>query len=91
MGGVPDPQRLETLISRDVWLSYSILLYVNSALFSFGTEIRSINHALAVLGEDGIRHWAVLAALPEMAKAKPGELVTLSLVRARFCERLLTK
>src|ERR1022692_1533236 len=84
----PDFERLETLISSDVSLSYSLLLYVNSALFSHATEIRSIRQAIAVLGEERIRHWAVLAALPAMAKDKPGELVTLSLVRARFCERI---
>ncbi|HVN03387.1 MAG TPA: HDOD domain-containing protein [Bryobacteraceae bacterium] len=83
-----DFKRLEALISRDVWLSYSLLLYVNSALFARTAEVHSINHAMAVLGEEGIRHWAVLAALPQLAKNKPGELVTVSLVRARLCERL---
>jgi c-di-GMP phosphodiesterase len=61
---------------------------VNSALFARHEEIRSISHALARLGEDVIRHWSALAALPILAKDKPGELVTHSLVRARFCERL---
>jgi len=84
----PDFSRLEALVSSDVSLSYSLLLYVNSALFARATEVGSIRQAIAVLGEDGIRHWAVLAALPTMAKDKPGELVTLSLVRARFCERI---
>jgi c-di-GMP-related signal transduction protein len=84
----PDFARFEKLVSSDVSLSYSLLLYVNSALFSRAVEIRSIRQAIAVLGQDGIRHWAVLAALPMMAKDKPGELVTLSLVRARFCERI---
>ena len=84
----PDFARLETLISHDVWLSYSLLLYVNSALFPHLTDICSIHHAIAVLGEEGMRHWAVLGALPVLAKDKPGELVTLSLVRARFCERI---
>jgi c-di-GMP-related signal transduction protein len=83
-----DFELLHTLISRDVWLSYSLLLYVNSALFSRTSEIRTIKHAMTVLGEEGVRRWAVLAALPAMAKDKPGELITLSLVRARFCERL---
>jgi c-di-GMP-related signal transduction protein len=84
----PDAARLGTLISGDVWLSYSLLLYVNSSFFLHGAEIRSIDQALDVLGEEGIRHWAVLAASPMMAKDKPGELVTLSVVRARFCERI---
>jgi EAL and modified HD-GYP domain-containing signal transduction protein len=84
----PDFDRLEKLISSDVSLCYSLLLYVNSALFSRSTEIRSVRQAINVLGQEGIRHWAVLAALPMMAKDKPGELITLSLVRARFCERI---
>jgi len=84
----PNFQEIQTLISRDVSLSYSLLLYVNSALFAHSVEIRSISHAMAVLGEDGIRYWAAMAALPTMAKDKPGELVIVSLVRARFCEHL---
>jgi len=84
-----DFERLQEIVSRDVWLAYSLLLYVNSALFAHTAEIHSIRHAMAILGEEGLRHWAVLAALPVMAKGKPGELVTLSLLRARFCERLL--
>ncbi|MFN7997456.1 MAG: HDOD domain-containing protein [Bryobacteraceae bacterium] len=79
--------RLNTLISHDVALSYALLLYVNSALFTHG-EVRSIEHALALLGEDNIRHWVVFATLPVLTRDKPGELVTLSLVRARFCEDL---
>ncbi|MFN7997457.1 MAG: EAL domain-containing protein [Bryobacteraceae bacterium] len=82
-----DFHRVNALVSRDVSLSYGLLLYVNSALFSHG-EVRSIEHALALLGQENIRHWVVLATLPILAKDKPGELVTLSLVRARFCEDL---
>lgn len=87
----PDFAQLESLISSDVSLSYSLLLYVNSALFSRAMEITSINRAILSLGQEGIRHWAVLAALPVMASDKPSELVTLSLVRARFCELMATR
>jgi EAL and modified HD-GYP domain-containing signal transduction protein len=78
----PDFGQLEKFICSDVSLSYSLLLYVNSALFWRAAEICSINHALVALGEEGIQHWAALAALLLMAKDKPSELVTLSLVRA---------
>ena len=83
-----DLERLQTFISGDLWLCYSLLLHVNSALFSHATEICSIGDAMASLGEQGIRHWAVLAALPVLASDKPGELATVSLVRARFCEKI---
>jgi len=83
-----DFDRLHAIISADLSFSYKLLRYVNSALFARQGEIHSINHSLAILGEDAIRHWVALAALPVLAKDKPGELVTHSLVRARFSERL---
>jgi c-di-GMP-related signal transduction protein len=81
-------EELRSIISADLSLSYKLLRYVNSALFARQGEIQSIAHSLAILGEEAIRHWAALAALPILAKDKPGELVTHSLVRACFCERL---
>jgi c-di-GMP-related signal transduction protein len=82
-----DFRRLERLIREDVSLTYKLLRYANSALFKRG-EIRSIHTALVALGEDYIRRWVTLATLPKLATNKPGELLKLSLVRARFCERL---
>lgn len=83
-----DFDRLQALISEDVSLSYKLLRYANSPLFCGYAEIRSVKQALVILGESNIRHWVALAALPAMAADKPGELVTHSLVRASFCERL---
>ncbi len=82
-----DFRRLERLIREDVSLTYKLLRYANSALFKRG-DIRSIHAALVALGEDHIRRWVTLATLPKLATNKPGELLKLSLVRARFCERL---
>jgi EAL and modified HD-GYP domain-containing signal transduction protein len=79
---------MESLICDDVSLTYKLLRYVNSALFGRRETVDSIRRAMIILGEDGIRRWVVLAALPMLATSKPDELVTLSLVRARFCERL---
>ena len=83
-----DFQRLEILIRGDVSLTFKLLRYANSALFGRRDKTSSLGRALLVLGEDGIRRWAALATLPMLATNKPGELVTLSIVRARFCERL---
>jgi c-di-GMP-related signal transduction protein len=83
-----DFKKLEALIRQDVAFSYKLLRYTNSALFQSRAGVQSISHALSVVGESGIRRWVALAALPMMATDKPGELLALSLVRARFCERL---
>jgi EAL and modified HD-GYP domain-containing signal transduction protein len=83
-----DYASMERIIREDVSFSYKLLRYVNSALFHFRSDIQAIDHALVVLGEQSVRHWAALAALPVLAKGKPGELITHSLVRARLCELL---
>jgi EAL and modified HD-GYP domain-containing signal transduction protein len=83
-----DFQRLGRLIQEDVSLSYQLLRCANSAMFQRSAKIESITRALLTLGEDRIRSWVALATLPMLATNKPGELVKLSLVRARFCELL---
>jgi EAL and modified HD-GYP domain-containing signal transduction protein len=83
-----DYARLEKIIREDVSFPYKLLAFANSVQFHFRVDIRSIEHALVVLGEQNVRHWIALAALPLLAQNKPSELVIHSLVRARFCERL---
>ena len=80
--------KLEALIKQDVSFSYKLLRYVNSAAFPFRNPIRSIQHALMVLGDDEIRRWTTLVALPGMAHDKPAETISHALVRARLCEQL---
>lgn len=81
-----DFDRLTKLISQDVSFSYKLLRYANSARFGRSTKIQSVRRALVVLGEDGIRKWVSIAAMPIVAQDKPSELITHSLVRARFME-----
>ena len=83
-----DFQQLGVLIRGDVSLAFKLLRYVNSAIFGRRVKTSSIVQALVILGDDGIRRWSAMATLPMLASGKPGEVVTLSLVRARFCERL---
>ena len=86
--GELDFKRIGTLIASDVALSWQLLRYVNSAFFYRRGGIHSIHHALAIIGEDYVRHWATLATLSVLAKDKPDELFTLALVRAHFSEYL---
>jgi len=84
-----DFRRLEAHVRDDVALAYKLLRYVNSALFGRRAQIHTIEQALMMIGSDDLRRWVMLAALPMLATDKPGELATLSIVRARFCERLM--
>jgi EAL and modified HD-GYP domain-containing signal transduction protein len=77
--------QLESLISRDVALSYRLLRYINSAYFGLRREVDSISRGLMLLGLDNIKRWAVLTVFAGVDE-KPRELVETALVRARFCE-----
>jgi c-di-GMP-related signal transduction protein len=79
---------LESLIQREVSLACKLLRYINSAIFGWVNPVQSIRQALALLGEQEIRNWVSLAALPTLALDKPDELMRTALVRARFSELL---
>ncbi|MGH2894695.1 MAG: EAL and HDOD domain-containing protein [Solirubrobacteraceae bacterium] len=76
---------VDQLIARDVALSFRMLRYVNSAFFGVRSEVRSIGHALALLGLDNARRWATLSVMASVDD-KPTELTLTALTRARFCE-----
>jgi c-di-GMP-related signal transduction protein len=83
-----DLRELETMLKREVSICYRLLRYLNSPLFGFALEIKSIRHAIAVLGEREMRRWIRLIVAVGAAEQKCSELVLMGLVRARFCELL---
>jgi EAL and modified HD-GYP domain-containing signal transduction protein len=83
-----DLREVEEVLRQDVSLSYRLLRYLNSALFGMRWQIKSIRHALLLLGEDQIRIWGSLLAMMRVGQDKPRELLSISLVRAKFAELL---
>ncbi len=83
-----DLKEIGLVVKREASLAYRLLRYLNSPAFALRTEVHSIPHALSLLGESGIRKWVSLVTVAAMGEDKPGELVMLPLVRARFCELL---
>lgn len=79
---------LHDVISKDATLSYRLLKYLNSACFGFRADVKSIRHALILLGENGIRKWATLLSMVLLGDQKPPELLATALARANFCEGL---
>ena len=86
-----EPRELEDAIKGEASLCYRLLRYLNSAAFGFRTEIKSIRHALAILGEREVRRWLRLVVTLGAGQNKPSDLVLSALVRARFCELLAPK
>lgn len=85
---VMDIREISECIKAETSLSYRLLRYLNSPVFPLITEVKSIPHALSLLGERGVRKWISLVAVACMGDGKPFELITLPLIRARFCELL---
>jgi len=85
---VMDFERIEKILKSDLSMVHKLLRYVNSVNFGLRSEIESVRHALALLGEAEIRKWASLVTLTVLAMNKPEELVVASIVRGRVCERL---
>lgn len=79
---------MERLIERDVGISYKLLRYLNSPFFRTRNEIRSIRHAILMLGEKGLRRFLSVIVMSELSQDKPDELIKSSIIRAKLCENL---
>jgi c-di-GMP-related signal transduction protein len=83
-----DLRELEKRIKQETAISYRLLRYLNSPLFGFSLEIKSIRHAMAILGERELRRWIRLVVAVSAAEQNCSELVLSGLARGRFCELL---
>ena len=84
-------ERLERIIQRDLSLSYKLLKFINSPAFGLRSKVSSIRQALALLGTQEVVKWTSLMITRGLALDKPNELVAVSIVRARFCELIITE
>ncbi len=84
-----DIKELEQAISQDVSLTYKLLRYINSAMFSLRTPVNSIGHAVRMIGQQKIRTWASLIVLSSFDD-KSRDIVVTGTVRAKMCQQLAT-
>src|SRR5262249_9225768 len=80
--------KIEEILKREPALVYKLLRFLNSPLVGMRREVRSISHAIALLGEREFCRWVSIVALVSMAEDKPPELLRTALTRAYFCEEL---
>jgi c-di-GMP-related signal transduction protein len=83
-----EAKEIEDIIKGEASLCYRLLRYLNSAAFAFATEIHSVKHGLAILGQREVRRWVRLVAALGAGQNKTSDLVLSALVRARYCELL---
>jgi c-di-GMP-related signal transduction protein len=86
-----DVREIENVLKSEASLCYRLLRYLNSAMFTFSSEIHSVRHALSILGEREVRRWIRLVATLGAGQHRSSELVNSALTRAHFCELLSPK
>lgn len=74
------------VIGRDTALVISLLKMVNR--IAVNSEITSIRHAAAMLGQKELKKWINAAVTNQLCADKPNEITRLSLLRAKFAEKL---
>ncbi len=80
---------LADIVSRDVFLSYKLLRFLNSAYFFFRKEVSSIQQAMSLLGLDNVLNFVSVLVLSRAAPAR-ADIVEKAFARARLCEALAT-
>lgn len=81
-----DLTEVADIIGRDVALTLSLLKMVNR--MTINSNITSIRHAAAMLGQKELKRWINTAVVNGLCVDKPNEVTRLSLLRAKFAENL---
>ena len=74
------------IIGRDTALVFSLLEMVNRT--AVNSEITSIRHAAAILGQKELKKWINTVITKELCADRPNEITRISLLRAKFAECL---
>ena len=81
-----DVIQLSLLLKSEVALSYQLLRLVNSAAYGMTKEVRSLQDALVLVGEQQFRKLLMNAIATETCRNRSSELLVHILHRARFLE-----
>ncbi len=81
-----DLTKAADVIGRDTALVLNLLQIVNK--MSVNSEITSIRHAAAMLGQKELKKWISTAVTNQLCADKPNEVTRVSLLRAKMCENI---
>lgn len=84
----PDIRGIEEIMRRDVSLIYKLLKFINSAAYGFRVTVRSIAHALVLLGPRELKKWLTIIVMSGAGRDKPAELMGAAAIRGRWCEMM---
>ncbi len=81
-----DLTKAADIIQNDAALVVSLLEIVNH--MAVNSEITSVRHAAAMLGQKELKKWINTAVTKELCADKPSETTRISMLRAKFAENL---
>lgn len=76
------------VMRRDPALSYSLMRFINSPYLGIRYKVKSIQHAVTILGQQEVRKWITAVVFKEFGSDRPSELMRISMVRGKFAENL---
>ena len=78
-------EELSEIISQDVGLSHKLLVAINNPANDIPVRVEKVSDALKYMGLKRLKFWVNLLMLSRMDDV-PAELLTTSLLNAKFCE-----
>lgn len=80
-------RKVSELLHTDTTLSFRLFRYINSAGMGFGTPIKTLDRAVALLGQRKLIQWLRVLMLSDLSRSKKAsEVVFTSVQRGRFLE-----
>jgi len=83
-----DFEDVAKIVQADPALTISLLKIVNAPRLGVRNKIKTIQHAVAMLGQKEVRKWVTTAVTQSLGSDRPNEIIKISMVRAKFAENL---
>ena len=74
------------IIGNDPALTIELLRMVNN--IAVNSEVTSLRHAAAMIGQKELKRWITTATISELCTDKPSEIMRVSMLRGKFAENL---
>jgi EAL and modified HD-GYP domain-containing signal transduction protein len=85
----PDLQKIVETLKFDTTLSYRLFSYLNSAAFGFHQKIKSVQHAVMLLGWHKLKNWLRVVLLEELNQSRHASaLMFMAIQRGKFLETI---
>lgn len=81
-----DLAEFEECFKQNLALSFKLLRYINSAGFGLNTAVKSIRHALTLLGHRQLYRWLSLLLITSDNSTAAPALIQMAMARGRFAE-----